>query len=201
MAMEVVVGTRNPGKARELSILLAPLGWSLHMVSEFTDEVAKESASSYVENALIKARQAARASGLPAIADDSGLEVAALGGEPGVRSARYAGDGASDADNNQRLLAALEHVDDSLREARYVCVMALLRRPDEAMPLITQGIWRGRIVRSLRGKGGFGYDPLFYLEDMARTAAELDPDIKNRISHRGRAASRLLSLVHDGAHS
>lgn len=199
--MEAVVGTRNPGKARELTILLAPLGWSLHMVSEFTDEVAKESASSYVENALIKAWHAARASGLPAVADDSGLEVAALGGEPGVRSARYAGEGASDTDNNQRLLAALEHVDDGLRGARYVCVMVLLRRPDEALPLIAQGIWRGRIVRSLRGKGGFGYDPLFYLEDMARTAAELDPDVKNRISHRGRAASHLLSLVHDGANS
>lgn len=195
MAMDVVVATRNPGKARELTTLLAPLGWTLHMVSEFTGEVANESASSYVENALIKARHAAGASGLPALADDSGLEVAALSGEPGVRSARYAGYGASDTDNNRRLLVAMKHVDNGLREARYVCAMVLLRRADDATPLIAHGVWRGRILRSPRGQGGFGYDPLFYLEDVARTAAELKPDVKNQLSHRSQAARHLLSLI------
>lgn len=195
MVMEAVVATRNPGKAEELALLLAPLGWTLRMVSEFSDEIAPENGLSYVENALIKARHAAREAGLPAIADDSGLEVAALGGEPGVRSARYAGEGATDADNNHRLLEALKNVENGFREARYVCAMVLLRRADDATPLIAQGFWHGRILRSSRGHGGFGYDPLFCPEGSATTAAELEPDAKNRLSHRSQAAHHLLLLA------
>lgn len=193
--MHAVVATRNPGKVKELELLLAPLGWTLHLVSEFTDEIAHESALSYVENALIKARHAARASGLPAIADDSGLEVAALGGRPGVRSARFAGEGASDADNNQRLLEALNNVDEGFREARYVCAMVLLHRPDDATPLVAYGFWHGRILCSPRGHGGFGYDPLFCPVGSETTAAELGSDAKNQLSHRSQAARRLLLLA------
>lgn len=198
--MDVVLASRNNGKLEELSELLAPLGWRLRLVSEFTDAAAEEPAPSFVENALLKARFAARASGLPAIADDSGLEVFALDGAPGVRSARYAGDHAGDSDNNQKLLAALKEIDDARRGARYVCAMVYLRRPDDPVPVIAYGQWHGRILHNPRGHGGFGYDPLFYLEDLGKSAAELPPEVKNRLSHRGRAARHLSSLLHDAHH-
>lgn len=195
--MDVVLASHNAGKLDELSELLSPLNWRLHLVSEFTTVVPDEPASSFVENALLKARHAACVSGLPALADDSGLEVMALGGAPGVHSARYAGAGATDADNNQKLLAALKEVPDGQRGARFVCVMVYLRHAEDPVPVIAQGSWRGRILHNPRGHGGFGYDPLFQVEGLGHSAAELEPEAKNRLSHRGKAVRHLSALLHD----
>ena len=160
---------------------------------------AEEPHDTFVENALAKARHASRATGLPALADDSGLCVDALGGEPGVHSAYFAGrDGSReerDARNNRKLLSQLNEN----RSAYYVCVMVFLRRPQDPRPLVAEGIWRGEIARAPRGAHGFGYDPLFLPRDLDRTAAELDPEHKNRISHRGIALRRMLELLHDEA--
>jgi XTP/dITP diphosphohydrolase len=194
---DVVLASRNAGKLAELQGMLAPLNWRLRAISEFYAEAPDESAPTYVENALIKARQAALAAGLPALADDSGLEVAALDGAPGVRSARYAGDGASDAANNQKLLDALKRVPDGSRGARFVAVLVFLRHPGDATPVIAQASWRGSILHNPRGARGFGYDPLFYVPEYKCSAAELDPDLKNRVSHRGKAARHLFSMIHD----
>jgi XTP/dITP diphosphohydrolase len=193
----VVLASHNPGKLAEMQELLAPLGWRLRALSEFTTQPIEETASSFVENALLKARHAARITGLPAIADDSGLEVAALEGAPGVRSARYAGDKASDIDNNHALLGALKGVAPAGRGARYVCVLVFLRSAADATPLIAQGGWRGVIAANPHGALGFGYDPLFYVPELKRTAAEIDPATKNHWSHRGKAARHLISLLHD----
>ena len=197
MATEVVLASRNDGKLAEMQALFAPLGWKLRSVAEFSDDAAEETASSFVENALLKARYAAQVSGLPAIADDSGLEVAELEGAPGVRSARYAGEDASDADNNRKLLAALKNIPDERRGARFVCLMVYLRHAEDATPLIAQGSWRGTILHNPRGTHGFGYDPLFLVPDLKRSAAELDAEVKNRVSHRGKAARHLYSMIHD----
>ena len=199
MTTEVVLASRNDGKLAEMQALFAPLGWKLRSVAEFCDDAAEEPAPSFVENALLKARHAALVSGLPAIADDSGLEVAALDGAPGVRSARYAGEHASDSDNNQKLLAALKSVPDERRGARFVCLMVYLRHAEDATPLIAQGNWRGTILHNPRGSHGFGYDPLFLVPDLKRSAAELDAEVKNRVSHRGKAARHLYSMIHDAA--
>ncbi|MEQ1440608.1 RdgB/HAM1 family non-canonical purine NTP pyrophosphatase [Fontimonas sp. SYSU GA230001] len=180
-----------------MQALLAPLGLNLRLVSEFSDEAAAETAPTFVENALLKARHAAAVSGLPAIADDSGIEVDALQGRPGVYSARYAGANASDASNNARLLQELADVAPEQRGARFVCVMALLRHADDPVPVIAQGLWQGRILDAPRGANGFGYDPLFWVPDHRCSAAELDPDVKNRISHRARAAAALLALLRE----
>lgn len=195
--MDIVLASRNAGKLDELSVLLSSLNWRLRLVSEFTEVMPNESAPSFVENALLKARHAARVSGLPAIADDSGLEVVALDGAPGVRSARYAGENATDTDNNQKLLAALKDVSDARRGARYVCVMVYLRHAEDPLPVISLGTWRGRILHNPRGDGGFGYDPLFQIEGLARSVAELEPETKNQLSHRGKAVRHLSSLLHD----
>lgn len=199
MATEIVLASRNDGKLAEMQALFASLGWKLRSLAEFTDDAADETASSFVENALLKARHASLVSGLPAIADDSGLEVAALEGAPGVRSARYAGEDASDADNNQKLLAALKNIPDERRGARFVCLMVYLRHAEDATPLIAQGSWRGTILHNPRGANGFGYDPLFLVPDLKRSAAELDAEVKNRVSHRGKAARHLYSMIHDAA--
>jgi len=195
--MDIVLASRNAGKLDELSVLLSSLNGRLRLVSEFTEVVPNESAPSFVENALLKARHAARVSGLPAIADDSGLEVVALDGAPGVRSARYAGENATDTDNNQKLLATLKDVPDARRGARYVCVMVYLRHAEDPLPVISLGTWRGRILHNPRGTGGFGYDPLFQIEGLARSVAELEPETKNQLSHRGKAVRHLSSLLHD----
>ena len=192
---EIVLASRNAGKLAELQALLAPLGYRLRTIAEFADDAAEEPAPSFVENAVLKARHAARRSGLPALADDSGLEVAALGGAPGVRSARYAGETARDADNNARLLQALQGVPDAQRGARYFCALAWLRHADDPVPVIAQGQWRGRIADAPRGDRGFGYDPLFWVETHGCTAAELAPALKNRLSHRARAAAALLQAL------
>ncbi len=196
---EVVLASRNDGKLAEMQALFAPLNWKLRSIAEFVDEAAEETAPSFVENALLKARYACLVSGLPAIADDSGLEVTALDGAPGIRSARYAGEAATDADNNQKLLDALKKIPDDRRGARFVCVMVYLRHADDATPLIAQGSWRGTILHNPRGTHGFGYDPLFFVPDQKHSAAELEAEIKNRISHRGKAARQLYSMIHDAA--
>ena len=193
--MKVVVATHNPGKLRELEAILAP---ALELVSPAALGIAQaeEPHETFVENALAKARHASRAARLPALADDSGLCVPALGGEPGVHSAYYAGRAGErderDARNNRKLLAELK----DQRAAYYCCLMVLVRRPDDPRPLIAEGLWHGEIARSPRGTHGFGYDPLFLVAGTGKTAAELSPAEKNRISHRALAARRLLELLH-----
>jgi XTP/dITP diphosphohydrolase len=192
---EVVLASRNAKKLAELQDLLGSLGYRLRSVSEFSDEAAEEHAPSFVENALLKARHAARVSGLPALADDSGIEVDALNGAPGVHSARFAGANAGDADNNAKLLDGLRAVPEHARGARYVCVLALVRHPFDPVPVLAHGAWRGRILQAPRGSNGFGYDPLFWVAEHAQSAAELDPALKNRLSHRARAAAALLQAL------
>lgn len=191
----VVIASRNLKKARELEDLLSDLGVRVRRVSEFSPVEPAENGATFLENALIKARHAAAASGLPAIGDDSGLCVDALDGAPGVRSARYAGEPASDAVNNAKLLAEMENVADADRDARFVCQLVLLRSPTDPLPLLAAGQWRGQILRAPRGLQGFGYDPLFLVTELGRTAAELEPEHKNRISHRGQAMASLLQQL------
>jgi len=195
MNRRVVLASRNAKKLAELGALLAPLGWSLEPVARFADEAAEETAPSFVENALLKARHAAGISGLPAIADDSGLEVAALHGAPGVRSARYAGSGADDAANNRKLLDALSGVPAAERGARFISVIVFLRHPEDPVPLIAQGAWPGRILEAPRGSNGFGYDPLFFVPGEDCSAAELAASQKNRLSHRARAIASLIEQL------
>ncbi len=194
-AGEWVLASRNPKKLGEMQALLAPLGLRLRLVSEFTDDEAAETAPSFVENALLKARHAAQVSGLPAIADDSGLEVDALHGRPGVRSARYAGEPSDDAANNRKLLAELASVPASARGARFVCVMVALRHAEDPVPLIAHGFWRGQMLAAARGDQGFGYDPLFWLPELGCSSAELPAAEKNRLSHRAQAVQALLALL------
>ena len=196
----LVLATGNAGKLREMQAILAPWGVDVVPQSDFTRDAADETGLSFVENAILKARFAAEVSGLPAIADDSGLEVDALHGAPGIYSARYAGPGADDAANNDRLLRDLESVPDAERSARYRCAMVYLRWAVDPAPLVCQASWEGRIGRLPRGRGGFGYDPLFLVDDGLRTAAEIDPGHKNEVSHRGRALRALIAeLVGTGA--
>lgn len=195
--MKVVLASANPGKQRELAALLAPLGFELLLQSALGIDSIEETGSTFLDNALLKARHAAQCSGLTALADDSGLEVDALGGAPGVRSARFAGEGASDADNNALLLSRLAGVAAPLRTARYRCVLALVRSASDPAPLIAEGCWEGRIGLVAQGSGGFGYDPLFLPEDRPGTAAQLTGADKNAISHRGRALQALLRGLPD----
>ena len=193
--MKLVLASGNPGKLREIGTLLAPLSFAVIPQGSLGVDEAEEPHDTFLENALAKARHASRATGLAALADDSGLCVEALGGEPGVHSAYYAGrEGGReerDARNNKLLLGKLGEK----REAYYYCIMVLLRRFDDPRPLIAEGLWRGEIARSPRGTNGFGYDPLFYLPALGRTAAELEPAQKNRLSHRGQALQKLIQLI------
>jgi XTP/dITP diphosphohydrolase len=195
----VVLASLNPGKAREVGQLLA--GSGLEVVSQAALGVpeAAETAPTFVENALLKARHAAQLSGLPAIADDSGLAVDALGGAPGIYSARYAGPGADDAANNRKLLEALAGLSDAARTARFICVVVYLRHAADPVPLICEGVWRGRLLEAPRGANGFGYDPLFLVPELGVTSAELPPEQKNRLSHRGQALRRLVERLADAA--
>jgi XTP/dITP diphosphohydrolase len=192
---QLVLASNNPGKLREIAALLGLLAIEVIPQARLGIAEAEEPHDSFLENALAKARHASRASGLPALADDSGLCVDALGGAPGVHSAYYAGREGDreqrDARNNAKLLASLGEA----RTAHYACVMALVRSADDPAPLVAEGIWRGEIARAPRGTSGFGYDPLFLVPGRGLTAAELPPAEKNRISHRGRAAARLLELL------
>jgi len=197
---EVVLASRNRGKLAELQALFAPLGLRLRLVSDFAEDAAEEHGETFEDNALLKARHAAAAAGLPAIADDSGIEVDALGGAPGVRSARFAGEQADDDANNRKLLGLLKDVPLAARGARFVCVMAYVRRADDTAPLIARADWRGRILDAPRGTNGFGYDPLFFVPDQGCASAELPSETKNRISHRGQAARALIEKLR-GAHA
>lgn len=188
---QIVLASGNPGKLREFRDLFNGGGIELLPQSAFEVPAAEETGLSFVENALLKARNASLHTGLPALADDSGIEVDALHGAPGIYSARYAGNGATDGDNNRRLLDELEQVPDAQRGARYQCVIVYLRHARDPMPVICQGTWEGRIARNYRGDGGFGYDPLFYLPEYGCTAAELTAEEKNRVSHRGQATRAL----------
>lgn len=191
--MKLVVASGNPGKLREFGQLLAPLGWEVVAQRELGVAECPEPHGTFVENALTKARHAARHTGLPALADDSGLCVDALGGAPGVHSARYAGEPKSDARNNAKLIADL--ADRADRRAHYVCALVFMRHADDPQPLIAEGEWRGEIIETPRGAGGFGYDPYFLLPDLGRTAAELDAAEKNRRSHRGLALRQLIERL------
>jgi XTP/dITP diphosphohydrolase len=191
----VVLATGNVGKLREMRAILAPWHVEVLPVADFTDTAADETGASFVENAILKARHASQAAGLPAIADDSGLEVDALRGAPGIYSARYAGPGADDAANNAKLLKELAGVQDEARTARYRCAMAYLRWPLDPAPIVCQASWEGRIATAPRGSGGFGYDPLFLVAGAERTAAEFEPAEKNRVSHRGKALRALVEAL------
>ncbi|HEY6643005.1 RdgB/HAM1 family non-canonical purine NTP pyrophosphatase [Povalibacter sp.] len=190
--MRLVLATNNRGKLQELQALLAPLSIEVLPQSQFTSVAAEETGLSFVENAILKARHAARASGLPAIADDSGIEVDALRGAPGIYSARYAGIDASDQENLEKMLRELRDVPAERRTARYRCALAFMRWDTDASPLVCQASWEGRILDAPRGTGGFGYDPIFEVEPGV-TAAELSAQEKNRRSHRGKALAMLVN--------
>ena len=188
---KVVLATGNAGKAGELSALLQGLGMEIVLQTTLGVREAEETGQTFVENAILKARNAAAQTGLPAIADDSGLEVDALGGQPGIHSARYAGPGADDAKNLQKLLKALEQVPEAQRGARFRCVLVYMRHAQDPAPLICEGIWEGRVLTAPRGSNGFGYDPVFLVPERGCSSAELPPEDKNRLSHRGKALARL----------
>ena len=193
----LVLASHNPGKIREIAALLAALSIEVLPQAQLGIAEADEPHETFLENALAKARHASRAAGLPALADDSGLCVPALGGEPGVHSAYYGGrEGGReqrDARNNEKLLRELK----DNRAAYYACIMVLVRTASDPLPLVAEGLWHGEIARAPRGANGFGYDPLFYLPHVGKTAAELDPADKNRISHRGQALARLAELLRE----
>ena len=192
---KLVLASGNAGKLKELSSLLAPLGIEVLPQSAFHVSEAEEPHPSFVENAIAKARHAARATGLPALGDDSGLCVDALGGEPGLYSARYAGRHGDSEANIDKLLGALAGVPDDARGARFVCVLALVRHADDPMPVIAEGRWEGRILHARSGSGGFGYDPVFFSPAHGCSAAALPAEVKNRDSHRGIALARLRTLL------
>lgn len=192
---QIVLASGNSGKLREFQSLLGALAVELLPQSDFALEEAEETGLSFVENALIKARHASAATGLPALADDSGIEVDALAGEPGIYSARYAGIAGPTADkeNNLKLLAELEQVPEGERTARFQCVIVFMRHARDPMPLICQGTWEGQILFAESGSNGFGYDPLFYVPEHGCSSAELSPDVKNSLSHRGKALQQLVA--------
>jgi len=191
----VVLASNNAGKLAEFEALLQTAGLTLLPQGQFTAEVAAETGDTFLANALLKARHAARASGLPALADDSGLEVDGLDGAPGVHSARFAGPDADDADNNALLLRKLAGVPEARRGARFRCLLVYLRHANDPQPLVCEGVWRGAILDAPRGTGGFGYDPLFLVPDLGRTAAELTTAEKNVRSHRGQALRALVAAL------
>ncbi len=193
----IVLATGNPGKLRELQQLLGET-FDLIAQTELNITAAEETGRTFTQNALLKARHASAESGMPAIADDSGLEVDALGGAPGVNSARYAGVDATDDENNEKLLDALGARAAADRMARFRSVIVFICTPDDPEPVIAEGVWEGRILDAPRGTGGFGYDPLFLDEGLGKTGGELDSDAKNRCSHRGKAARRLSELLCTG---
>jgi XTP/dITP diphosphohydrolase len=193
MTQRLILASNNAGKLREFAEILGPIGFTLHPQGEFDVPEADEPFATFVENALHKARHAARLTGLPALADDSGVCVNALGGAPGVYSARYAGEPKSDANNSAKLIADLaEHADKS---AYYYCVLVYVRHADDPQPVIADGRWDGEIVATPRGANGFGYDPHFWLPALGKTTAELSPDEKNGLSHRGQALRALVEKL------
>ena len=192
---KLVLASSNPGKLRELSALLKDSGYQIIPQADFNVPEVAETGTTFVENAIIKARHAAQYTGCPAVADDSGIVVDALNGEPGVYSARFAGNNASDDANNALLVEKLRSIPEAKRSARYQAVIVYMRNAADPSPIICDGSWEGRIVLEARGSGGFGYDPYFYLPDYGCTSAELSADEKNRISHRGQALRLLLERL------
>lgn len=194
-SLQAVLASANPGKLAELQSLLHGLGIEVSPQSRYHLSSAEETGLSFVENALIKARHCAEQTGLPAIADDSGLVVDALHGAPGLYSSRYAGARAGDRENVEKLLADLGGIPEVRRSARFYCVLVFLQHPRDPMPVICEGVWEGRVLDAPRGDGGFGYDPVFYVPDQGCSAAQLPPELKNRISHRGQALARLVDAL------
>jgi len=193
MTQRLVLASNNAGKLKEFAQLLAPIGFELHPQGEFDVPEAEEPFGTFVENALAKARHAARLTGLPALSDDSGVCVNALGGAPGVYSARFAGEPKSDARNSEKLVADLkQHADKS---AYYYCVLVYVRHADDPQPVIADGMWRGEIIDTPRGSNGFGYDPHFLIPALGKTTAELEPSVKNAHSHRGQALRALVEKL------
>ncbi len=195
---KVVLATSNPGKVRELADLLADFGLDIVAQTELGVASVEETGLTFIENAILKARHAAQTTGLPAIADDSGLAVRALHGAPGIYSARYAGIEASDQHNLEKLLHALEDVPDDQRQAQFHCVLVYLRHAADPTPWVFHGRWDGEITRVASGAGGFGYDPIFYVPALGKTAAELSKEEKQAFSHRGKALTLLLEAMRNG---
>jgi XTP/dITP diphosphohydrolase len=192
---KVVLATGNPGKVRELADLLADFGLNVVAQTELGVDSAEETGLTFIENAILKARHAAQITGLPAIADDSGLAVDVLGGAPGIYSARYAGVDASDQQNLDKLLIALKDVPQGSRGAQFHCVLVYMRHAEDPTPLVFHGSWAGEITFAAAGEGGFGYDPIFYVSELGRTAAELSRDEKRAVSHRGKALKLMLEAM------
>lgn len=197
MKKTVVLATGNQGKVKELARMLAPIQMTVVPQSEYQVEDVPETGTTFVENAIIKARHAAKITGLPAIADDSGLAVDFLNGAPGIYSARYSGDQATDASNINKLLRELADIPEPERTARFICVLVFMRHADDPTPIICQGEWAGRITEKPSGSEGFGYDPVFWVEQHQCTSAELSSEQKNAISHRGLALQQLLNQLRD----
>jgi XTP/dITP diphosphohydrolase len=195
MSQRIVLASNNPGKVREFNQLLADAEFQVLPQSDFGVPEAEETGLTFVENAILKARNAAEHTGLPAIADDSGLEVDALQGAPGIYSARYAGSGASDQENLEKLLAVLGEMPDEQRSARFQCLMVYLRHAADPTPRIFQGTWEGRILHAPQGDNGFGYDPVFFVPGEDCSSAQLSPEVKNRLSHRGQALQQLVAAL------
>jgi XTP/dITP diphosphohydrolase len=193
MTQNLVLASNNAGKLAEFAQLLAPLGFAIKSQREMNIPEAEEPFGSFVENALAKARHASQLSGLPALADDSGICVPALGGAPGVQSARYAGEPRSDAANNAKLIREIAAHSD--KSAYYYCVLVMVRHAADPQPIIADGVWHGHIIDQPRGQGGFGYDPYFFLPSLGKTAAELPPEEKNQLSHRGQALRALINKL------
>jgi len=191
---KIVLASGNPGKLREFADLFTPLNINVIPQSEFNVPEAEETGLSFVENAIIKARHACELTGLPAIADDSGIEVDALQGAPGIYSARYSGMGASDEDNLNALLVALQEMPEADRTARYQCLLVYMRHANDPTPLICQGSWEGRLLTVPKGNGGFGYDPIFWVAATHCTAAELSAEQKHTLSHRGKAMRQFITV-------
>lgn len=197
MSKQVVLATGNKGKVKELARMLSGLGIEVLPQSEFAVSEVAETGSTFVENAIIKARHAAKQTGLPAIADDSGLAVDALGGAPGVYSARYSGEQATDQSNIIKLLDAMADVPKDKRQAKFLCVLVFMRHADDPTPIICQGEWAGEITSEQHGENGFGYDPVFWVEEQNCSSAQLLPEQKNALSHRGKALKLLLAQLHN----
>ena len=195
MRERIVLASNNAGKVREFNQLLTDTDIEVIPQSEFSVTEIEETGLTFVENALLKARNAAAHTGLPAVADDSGLEVDALQGAPGIYSARYAGAGASDQDNVQKLLEALKNVPEKKRSARFQCLMVYMRHAQDPTPRIFQGTWEGQILYETRGDNGFGYDPVFYVPGQRCSSAQLSPEVKNSLSHRGQALKQLVQSL------
>jgi len=192
---EIVLASNNAGKVREINALLDDTSFHVIPQSEFSVEEVEETGLSFVENALLKARNAALHTKLPAIADDSGIEVPALDGRPGIYSARYAGVGASDEENLNKLIEDIRPLSKAERFARFVCVMVFIKHENDPTPLIAEGFWNGEVITEPHGENGFGYDPMFYVPTHDCVSAELSPEIKNQLSHRGQALKKLLEKI------